>query len=280
MNKQQTLKMVGLLLTVVFFVGCNTLDSMVGDALGNALIGQTSGSAGTSERSSTKSDSESPFGGGNGSLMMLPPGAGFQIIHAQASIFQGFGGDTSRFEPGEGVHWHLIWSDDEGASDDAFSEHARLTAGDDGSWWYLKMESDDYYVEYEYFRNPDGTVVELKYRDNEMAATRTAQVNVELGAYEDQEEYQSFYDAVEADETGEYKVRRSTEHVSVPAGEFETERIDATGTDDETGEQVDITWWRVPTIPGETVKFSFRNDEGDQYDGELMEFRRNYAPRL
>jgi hypothetical protein len=280
MNTHQVLKIVGVLLLGAFLAGCNTLDSMVGDALGSALVGQTSGARSTSESPSSKETSESPFGGGNGSLMMLPPGAGFQIVHAQSSIFQGFSGDTSKLEPGEGVHWHLIWSDDEGASDDAFSEHARLTKGADGSWWFLKMESDDYYVEYEYFRTPTGTVTELKYRDSETAPTRTAQVNVELGAYEDQEEYQSFYDAVEANETGEYKVRRSTERITVPAGEFDAERIDATGTDDETGEQIEITWWRVPSIPGETVRFSFRDDEGDRYDGELVEFRRDYAPRL
>lgn len=269
--------MAGLLVAVALLSGCNTVDSIVGEALGNAVAGRTTD--GRSSQSSTD-DSESPFGAGNGSLMMLPPGAAFQIIHAQTSLFQGFSGDTSGFEPGEGVHWRLVWSDGDGASDEAFSEHARLTRGEAASWWYLRMETDDYSVEYEYLRQSDGMVVELKYRDSEMTATRTAQVSVNIASYEDNEEYQSFYDAVEADETGEYDVRRSSERISVPAGEFDTERIDVTGTDEDTGDQVDITWWRVPRVPGETVQFSFRDDEGDRYDGELMEFRRDYAPRL
>ncbi|MEX2442729.1 MAG: hypothetical protein WD492_03925 [Alkalispirochaeta sp.] len=280
MNIRLKLKVVGLLLIAVALVGCNTLDSMVGEALGSAVAGRSAGSTRNSQAPPEDSNSDSPFGAGDGSLMMLPPGAAFQIIHAQTTFFQGFGGDSADFEAGEGVHWRLVWSDGEGASDEAFTEHARLTAGEDGSWWYLKMESDDYAVEYEYFRQSDGMVVELKYRDSKMNSTRTAEVAVNLGAYEEDEEYVSFYEAVEADETGEYDVQRSSEQVSVPAGEFDAERVDVTGTDEDTGERMDITWWRVSSVPGKTVQFSFRGDEGDQYDGELMKYRSDYAPRL
>jgi len=84
---------------------------------------------------------------------------------------------------------------------------------------------------------------------------------------------------LEADDSGEYDVRRSSERISVPAGTFDTERIDVTGTDDGTGDRVDVTWWRVPTVPGETVQFRFRDDEDGHYDGELMEYREDYARR-
>jgi len=239
--------------------------------LGGAVGGRTNGS---SDRT------DSPFGTGNGSLMILPPGAGFQIVHAQTTFFQGFSEETADFEPGEGVRWRLIWSDTDGAQDEAFSEHALLAETSDGAWWYIRMETDEYWVEYEYFRRPDGMVVELKYQDSEMSEVRTAEVTVNLSAYEDEEEYTSFYEALEADDTGEYNVQRSSERISVPAGEFDAERIDVTGTDEDTGDQVDATWWRVPTVPGETVQFRFHDDEDGRYDGELMEYRRDYTRRL
>lgn len=279
MSTLPNLKIAGVLLVAALLMGCNTIDSMVGDALGSAVTGQTAGS-GRSSQSAGSDDSESPFATGDGSLMMLPPGAGFQIVHAQTTFFQGFSSDASTFEVGEGVRWRLIWNDGEGTSDEAFTEHARLTDGDRGSWWYLRLESDDYWVAYEYLLQADGIVVELKYRDSEMSETRRAEVSVNLGAYEDEEEYGSFSEAIEADESGEYDIRRSSERVTVPAGEFDTERIDVTGTDEDTGDRVDITWWRVPSVPGETVQFSFRDDSDDQYDGELLEYRQDYTPHL
>jgi len=216
--------------------------------------------------------------------MMLPPGAGFQIIHAQTTFFQGFSEETANFEPGEGVRWRLVWSDDDEmddaeAEDEAFTEHALLAETAEGAWWYVRMETDEYWVEYEYFLQPDGMVVELNYQDSEMSESRTAQVTVNLGVYQEDEEYTTFYDALEADDSGEYDVRRSSERISVPAGTFDTERIDVTGTDDGTGDRVDVTWWRVPTVPGETVQFRFRDDEDGHYDGELMEYREDYARR-
>ncbi len=261
-------------------MGCNTIDSMVGEAMSGAVGSRTSGGSGRAESAPNSDDSDSPFGTGDGSLMMLPPGAGFQIVHAQTTFFQGFSEETADFEPGEGVRWRLVWSDTEGAEDEAFSEHALLAETTDGDWWYVRLETHEYWVEYEYFRQPDGMVVELKYRDSEMSEARTAQVTVNLGAYQEEEEYTSFYEALEADESGDYTVQRSSERISVPAGEFDTERIDVTGTDGEGGDQVDVTWWRVPSVPGETVQFRFLDDEDGRYDGQLVEYRRDYARRL
>ncbi|MFW5694247.1 MAG: hypothetical protein ACOCYB_03705 [Alkalispirochaeta sp.] len=280
MNTRRNTAAVGLVLAIALLAGCTTIDSMVGDALGTAVTGQAENGTRSSEASRQDDDSESPFGAGDGSLTMLPPGAAFQIVHAQTTFFQGFSEDDADFEPGEGVLWRLVWSDGDGARDEALSEHARLTESSDGSWWYVRMETDDYWVEYEYFLQPDGMVVELKYRDSERSEARTADVTVNLRAYDDEEEYGSVYEAMEADDSGQYEVRRSSERISVPAGEFDTERIDVTGVDDETGDQVDITWWRVPSIPGETVQFSFRDDEDGRYDGELMEYRQDYSQQL
>ncbi|HKK48822.1 MAG TPA: hypothetical protein VJ932_06970, partial [Alkalispirochaeta sp.] len=227
MNIRRNRALVGILLIAVLLTGCNTIDSMVGEALGSAVSSQVGGSSGRADSAPESSDSESPFGTGNGSLMMLPPGAGFQIIHAQTTFFQGFSEETANFEPGEGVRWRLVWSDDDEmddaeAEDEAFTEHALLAETAEGAWWYVRMETDEYWVEYEYFLQPDGMVVELNYQDSEMSESRTAQVTVNLGVYQEDEEYTTFYDALEADDSGEYDVRRSSERISVPAGTFDT----------------------------------------------------------
>lgn len=51
---------------------------------------------------------------------------------------------------------------------------------------------------------------------------------------------------------------------------------------DADGEEVDVTWWRVPEVPGDTVRFEFVpvTDEDERYLGELQEFRDDYRSRL
>ncbi len=113
-----------------------------------------------------------------------------------------------------------------------------------------------------------------------MEESETAVVNVPLGRMEDEEEYASIYEEIEAGETEGYRVTRTSESVTVAAGTFNAERVNVVGTDEETGESIDADWWRVETVPGETVRFEYRTDEDGTYNGELRRHGTDYRRSL
>ena len=283
----KTSKIVGVFVLVGLIVGCSTVGDLTGGMIGDFVTGDrtedkdASGSdEGESEaRSSDDGDvtdeAESPYDDMSGSLGMLPPAAAFQIVYAQTSFFTAGYAPASDYEPGEGVRWVLTWRDAEGSEDSIETEQALLSRDSAGSWWYISLAFEDYRIEYEFLVDASDTVVQIRYRDSAMSATEEAQVAVpfSVGMYAAYEENAA---------SAGYRVEHTTERVTVPAGTWSAEKVRITGSDGSTGNEVDVTWWRVADVPGDTVRFEFVpvTDEDERYLGELQEFRDDYRSRL
>ena len=287
MKRSLNLRVLAAAALITTLVGCTTLGSVAGDALGAAIIGKSTESA--TPRSEPAEDTgstgdadaaESPFGAGDGSLMMLPPGAAFQIVWAQTVFLTSYNGSTAGYSPGDGVYWRLVWTDGAGARDEMEIERALLSRDDTGSWWYISLSHENYRIEYEYLVSPDGMVTRLKYRDSQNADTRTAAVTVNIGAYESEEGFGTMAQAIADGEADGLTVDRSSGSVTVPAGSYSADIVRARGVDEESGEPINMAWWIVDSVPGTTVKFSYDNEMGETYTGELLDARTDYVPRL
>jgi hypothetical protein len=262
------------LVVLVLLSGCTTLDSLAGDALGSAVSSRMPASSPSGE------PEDSPFAASGDYLSVLPPGAAFQIVYAQSAIFTAGGIATDDFNPGEGVRWELDWNGPDGESETVETEQAFLSQDSAGEWWYISLSGEDYRIEYEYFIDPEEVVTELIYRDSDMTESETVAVSIPIDRDNEDGDYESLYDEMVADESGDYTVTRTNESVTVPAGTFDAEKVAVTGTDEETGEEVDATWWFVPDVPGDVVRFLFISEEDGQYQGSLLEYRTDYRRRL
>lgn len=269
---------IGVVFALLSLGACTSVDQLAKSGMG--LIGGGDAGETTSSADERGGDEDSPMGGIDPTtLTMLPPAAAFQIVYAQSALFTAAAVSIDDFQPGEGIRWELMWEDEDGASDEIYTEQAFLTADASGEWWYIALADDEYTIEYEYFVNSDDVVTELLYRDSGMAETKQATVNVPLDRMDD--ESVSFYDRIETGESGdEYDVARRSETVTVPAGTFNAEVYDVTGTDPDTGESIDTTWWRVDTVPGDTVQFEYRTDDDETYRGQLQSYRTDYRRSL
>ena len=148
-----------------------------------------------------------------------------------------------------------------------------------GEWWYLAFQDDDYWLRYEYFIDTSGAVTALVYQDSTMKDQESASVSIPLASYESEGDGPvGFYAGLEEAEREGYDVRRTTETITVGAGTYVAERIDLQGTDEETGERIDVTMWRTTDVPGDTVRFSYGYDN-EQYDGELVEIGLDHRRR-
>lgn len=286
----KTSKIVGvfvLVWLVGFVVGCSTVGDLSGGMIGNFVAGDRSeeGDSSDSRDGETETgasgdddasdETDSPYGDMSGSLTMLPPAAAFQIVYAQTSFFTAGYAPASDYKPGEGVRWILTWRDADGAEDSIETEQALLSRDGTGSWWYIALSIEEYRIEYEFLVDTNDTVVLIRYRDSAMSATEEAQVAVpfSVGMYAAYEENAA---------SAGYRVEHTTERVTVPAGTWSAEKVRITGSDAAGGEEVDVTWWRVADVPGDTVRFEFVpvTDEDERYLGELQEFRDDYRSRL
>lgn len=274
------LVVVGVVFAVILLGGCTSVDQLAKSGMG--LIGGGGDTGTTSSSGDRDGDEDSSMGGIDPTtLTMLPPAAAFQIVYAQSALFTAAAVSVDDFLPGEGIRWELFWEDEEGASDTMYTEQAFLTTDASGEWWYIALADDEYTIEYEYFVNVDDVVTELLYRDSGMSETKRATVNVPLDRMDDDDEYGSLYERIEAGEAGdEYDVDRRSESVTVPAGTFNAEVYDVTGTDPDTGESIDTTWWRVDSVPGDTVRFEYRTDDDETYQGRLQSYRTDYRRTL
>ncbi len=170
---------------------------------------------------------------------------------------------------------------------------------DDGSsWWYLKFEADDMdAIEYEVLLSPELVAQEMYIRDPETREIRyhefsydeTEQREAEQGE-ESLEElgYQtSYYHAESWD-----PYRQGRESVTTGAGTFQTDLLLISSRDlEESGDyeydedyeprNVEYRWWVTPDVPGELVRFEYRDlDDDGVLRGELIAFRDDYRPRF
>lgn len=219
----------------------------------------------------------------------------WQLAYTQAFYMGGYGFTPGDFEEGQGATWRIEAVDRDDISSFT-AERALLKRNEDGStWWYLKFDADEAEpVEYEvrlstdlvaremYVRDPETREVryhEFTFDDEEVAeADRGDESIEEIG-------YQTGYFYTEAWD----QYRERSERITTGAGSFDTELLLFTAQDaqvyvddDETDyRNVEYRWWVSRDVPGELVRFEYRDlDDDGMLRGELISLRDDYRARF
>ncbi len=202
----------------------------------------------------------------------------YQLAYTQMFHIGGYGLHHDEFEEGQGAVWRMVAiEDDERTTFTA--ERALLSREDDGSsWWFLKYTPEDAEtIEYEILVDRDLNAREMYLKDPETDEIRhhrfTGDEQEEQERREGEESLEeagyhteSFY----PEDRDEYRVDRET--VTIGAGSFETEVL----YHEEDG--FEYTWWLSDTVPGQLVKYLFKDTEsGSTFEGEMMEMRDDYG---
>ncbi len=219
----------------------------------------------------------------------------YQIAYTQTFFLGGYGFPPDAFEEGQGATWRVESADrDEVSSFTA--ERALLKRNEDGStWWYLNFDADDAEpIEFEvlyaadlearemYVRNPDTREVRhhrFTYDTEEVAEAEEGDESMEEFGYQTNYFYAESWD--------QYRQERET--VTTRAGTFETDLLFVSSRDFEELEEyeedesyeVEYRWWVSRDVPGELVRFEYRNLEREGIlRGELIELRSDYRARF
>ena len=216
----------------------------------------------------------------------------YQLVYTQTFFLGGYGFSHQAFEEGQGATWRVESTD--GEDEISYTaERALLKKQDDGSsWWYLKFDADESRpIEYEvlltadlqpremYIRDPESRDIrfhQFSYTESERAEVKESEESLEgIG-------YQTHHFFVESWED----YRTESETITVGAGTFAAESLlfssrDYEGYEDEDINHVEYRWWVTQNVPGELVKFEYRDLETEHVlRGELIELRENYRPRF
>ncbi|MFW6232122.1 MAG: hypothetical protein ACOC37_03610, partial [Spirochaetota bacterium] len=139
---------------------------------------------------------------------------------------------------------------------------ALLDADGEGSqWWRIEFffEEDD--LAFEVRVRDDGGIELMRYVDPSTE---------EVTTYTPTDPYlwRSHDDVMwTEEELRDYRV--GSEEVTVPAGTFTTERIEATE------DEFSYTWWMAENVPGRVVRFAGTAQDGTDVSGELLEILRD-----
>ncbi|GEM_PF-1185338 len=219
----------------------------------------------------------------------------WQLAYTQAFYMGGYGFAPDDFEEGQGATWRIEAVDRDDVSSFT-AERALLKRNDDGSsWWYLKFDADEApAVEYEVLLSADFVAREMYVQDPETGEVRHHEFSFdeeELAEADRGDEsvedigYQTGYFYTEAWEP----YRQQTERITTGAGRFETDLLLFTARDaqkyaDEDQEEyanVEYRWWVTREVPGELVRFEYRDlDEGGVLRGEMISLRDDYRARF
>lgn len=220
----------------------------------------------------------------------------WQLAYTQAFFMGGYGFSPGDFEEGQGATWRIEAVDRDDASSFT-SERALLKRNDDGSaWWYLKFHADEAPpVEYEVLLSSDFVAREMYMRDPE-----TREVRYHQFSFEEQEVAEVERGDESVGETGYQtgfyyteawdQYRQQSERITTGAGSFDTDLLLFTGRDaqayaeegdQEELENLEYRWWVTKDVPGELVRFEYRDlDHGGVLKGEMISLRDDYRPRF
>lgn len=192
--------------------------------------------------------------------------ATFSSFYALAAITGGYLPSDDSFSVGEGTRIRQSYVD--GNDREVITLfRALLHVGVDTQWWRYEFELDD---EQETFAfeaeiDADGQVMMIRYED---------QATGDVVFYEpaDPARFQSFRDlqTLRSEEEME-ALTVGQERITVPAGTFQTDRIEAT----EDG--ATFVWWISDNVPGRLVKFEGESTDTEAFSGELTEIVRGYS---
>ncbi len=219
----------------------------------------------------------------------------WQLAYTQAFYMGGYGFAPGDFEEGQGATWRIEAIDRDDASSFT-AERALLKRNDDGStWWYLNFDADGAEaVEYEVLLSSEFVAREMYVRDPESGEVRHHQFSFDESEREEADRgdesleeigYQTSYYFTEAWD----QYRQGSERISTGAGSFDTELLLFTAEDarayadegEEIHDNMEYRWWVTKDVPGELVRFEYRDpDQDGVLRGELISLRDDYRARF
>ena len=277
------LALVAGVVAVLLLAGCSTISSV-----GNLIGGITGRESETVDNDESTGGAVASSQGSSGRVTGPVTADRYAAIQAtmlfnttyyQVFFIGGYDPAGDDFREGEGVTW-TITSSDRRASDAITIVRALLKRVDQGSWWYLALESDDQLIEYEVLLGPDYAPIEMVWEDPDSGQVlrQTFDPGQVAGPGTGAEAGAMVY-SQEAASTAS----RSPERVTVPAGSYSAQHVVFRASDYQYGEQVEYNWWVVDSVPGDLVKFEYVVADGSGQDllsGELVQTRSDYSTKF
>lgn len=166
------------------------------------------------------------------------------------------GDDT--FDEGDGIRFHHRYrSVEDGDIEEIEFTRALLGADADGAqWWRIEFLLEDDELAFEVRVNEDRGIELMRYLD-----PATEQVTTHTPG--DPYLWTTYDEMWTKEELEEHRV--GSERVTVTAGTFDTDRIEATEED------YTYTWWMNEEVPGRVVKFAGTTEDETSVSGELLE---------
>ena len=190
--------------------------------------------------------------------------ATFSSFYALAAISGGYLPSDDTFEVGDGTVIRQVFVDGNDQQT-ILLFRALLHDGAESEWWRYEFEVDEEAFAFEAEIDADGEILMIRYEDQ-------ATGDVVLYEPADPSRFQTFRDleTIRSEEEMESLIV-GQERISVEAGSFQTDRVEATE------EGSSFTWWLSGDVPGRVVQFEGESADGEAFFGELIEVVRGYA---
>lgn len=185
--------------------------------------------------------------------------ANFSALYWASVALGGYLPSDETFEVGDGIlFWHRYESVEDDEIEDMEFTRALLHENPDGSqWWRFEFFVNGEDLAFEALVADDRAVERIRYLDPSTD---------EVVSHTPSDEYlwESYTENVWTEEEME-EFRVGSERITVPAGTFRTERLEAT----EDG--ASYTWWISEEVPGRVVRFEGITEDDERVSGELRE---------
>ncbi|MEE8440682.1 MAG: hypothetical protein V3S41_03100 [Spirochaetia bacterium] len=217
--------------------------------------------------------------GGLGGLAALENVMLFNVAYMQVLFLGGHDPGFDDFREGDGVTFEITGGE-EGDESSFTAERGLLKRNSDGtSWWFLGYQSGEDVLEYEVLMDNEYVPLEIVWRDGD--SRETMRHTFDYGEEEEQpptEEESVVYSDEFYDEYS-----RGNERITVRSGSYRAEHVAYEIEDTETGARLEYHWWLVDEVPGDLVKYEYRQfDEGGEtmISGELVAVDDGYMTRF
>jgi len=261
--------------------GCSSTVSAVGrllDEATDAIVGETAPEK-TGGGDPTEGQSVTGTQGLFGELAALENVMLFNVAYLQVIFLGGPDPAFDDFREGEGVTWEITGGDEN--DDSSFiAERALLKRHSDGtSWWYLGYDAEEDTLEYEVLMDDEYVPIEIVWRDGDSGQTMRYTFDYgEEDAPPPTEEDAVVYSDEIPDENS-----LGRERITVGSGTYTAEHVAYGFNDAESDARLEYHWWLVDDVPGDLVKYEYRQFDGGEesmISGELVATDDGYVTRL
>lgn len=183
----------------------------------------------------------------------------FAALYWASVALGGYLPGDDAFDEGDGIRFHHRYrSVEDGDVEEIEFTRALIDADGEGSqWWRIEFFFEEDELAFEVRVRDDGGIELMRYVD-----PATEQVTTYTPS--DPYLWRSYDDVLWTEDELEDR-RVGSERVTVPAGTFETDRIEAEE------DEFSYTWWLTEDVPGRVVRFAGTSADGTDVSGELLE---------